>query len=202
MESLRVGDQAGSRQVVMNLYLGGHSAVDICDEVIAPTFHAIGDAWCEGVVQVYQERRACEICMSILREMVSIMPPPREDAPYAIGGTLWDDPYTLPNAMVELALREAGWRAESHGIGNPAGTLAAAIRDRRPDLFWLSVSTLHDEETWLKEYAIIAKAAEEPRVSVAVGGRALTPERRQRMTYAAYCDTLRHLIGFVQAVKG
>jgi methanogenic corrinoid protein MtbC1 len=102
--------------------------------------------------------------------------------------------------MVELVLREAGWRAESHGPGNPAATLAVAIRERRPDLFWLSASTMDSESQWLSEYQVVAQAAAEEVVPIAVGGRALSPELRQKMSYSAYCDSLRHLVGFAEAI--
>jgi methanogenic corrinoid protein MtbC1 len=199
--ALEAGNEARSRQVLLNLYLAGHPTVDISDRVIAPAFHALGSAWQHGTIEVYQERRACEICVAVLHELKGMLPSPATDAPYAIGGTLADDPYALPNTMVELVLREAGWRAESHGTCNPAATLAAAIRERRPGLFWLSVSTMDSENQWLSEYGIVSQAAAEEKVPIAVGGRAVTPELRHKMTYAAYCDSLRHLVGFAEAIK-
>jgi methanogenic corrinoid protein MtbC1 len=198
---LATGDDARSRQVILNLYLAGHPIVDICDRVIAQAFHGLGAAWQHGTIEVYQERRGCEISVAVLHELGRMLPAPSADAPYAIGGTLEDDPYTIPNTMVELVLQEAGWRAESHGSCNPATTLAAAIRERRPDLFWLSVSTMQGEREWLSQYRIVFQAATEERVPIAVGGRAMTPELRRSMTYSAYCDSLRHLVGFAEALK-
>jgi methanogenic corrinoid protein MtbC1 len=198
---LEAGDETQSRHAVLKTYVAGSSAVEICDQVIAPAFHALGAAWQHGAIRVYQERRACEICIVLLHELEGMLPPTAADAPYAIGGTLAGDPYTLPNTMAELVLREAGWRAESHGSGNPAATFAAAIRERRPDLFWLSVSAMDSKSEWLSEYKVISEAAAEQAVPIAVGGRAITPEIRRKMSYSAYCDTLQHLVSFVEAIR-
>lgn len=74
------------------------------------------------------------------------------EAPVAFGAALEGDPYTLPTAMVEITLPEAGWQAMSYGIGHPAETLCAAIRDGRPRLFWLSVSAVRSEAELLQQY--------------------------------------------------
>lgn len=199
-DSLQAGDEQRSRQTIVNLYLAAHRIADVCDAVIAPAFEALGSVWQHGELEVYQERRGCEICMAVLHELKGLLPAPAEGAPYAIGGTLTQDPYTLSNAMVELSLREAGWLAESHGGGNPGATLAAAIKERRPDMFWLSVSTFDSPEEFVAEYQAVAAAALECGVPIAVGGRALAPAVRQQMTYAAYCDKLRHLVAFAEAL--
>jgi hypothetical protein len=130
-----------------------------------------------------------------------MLPALAEDAPYAIGGTLSSDPYTLANAAAELSLREAGWLAESYGCGNPGSTLAAAIREQRPQLLWLSVSTFSSVDEFCDEFAIVSEAAATQGVPLAVGGRALAPEIRRRMTYSAYCDSLRCLVSFAQASR-
>ncbi len=200
-EALARGDEAASRQIIINLYMAGDSAVDIIDGVIGPTFISLGSAWQHGEIEIYQERRGCEICMGVLRELRGMLGPASDDAPRAIGGTLSADPYTLATAAAEVALLEAGWRAQSHGCGNPGFTLAAAIRDIRPDLFWLSVSTLDSEEEFLEGYEQVSLAAGECDVPVAVGGRALAPELRKRMSYAAYCDNLGHLVAFAEALS-
>ncbi len=200
-EALEAGDEQRGRQVIFNLYLARHSLVDICDKVMAEAFHALGHQWQHGQIEVYQERRGCEICMQILHELRGVQSPLAVDAPHAIGGTLEYDPYTLPNAMVEIVLREAGWRAESHGTCNPAATIAAAVRERCPRLLWLSFSTYSTEQALVADYQAVWQAAAELGIPVVVGGRALTAEIRQQMNYSAHCDTLRHLVAFVRTLE-
>ena len=122
-------------------------------------------------------------------------------APNAVGATLEGDPYTIPTLMAEIALREAGWRADSYGIGHPFSTLCAAIRAVRPRLFWLSVSTIPSAPDFTAGYANLYDTAVECGVPVAVGGRALTEEIRRAIQYAAHGDTLRHLISFARTLN-
>jgi len=198
--ALEEGDEEQCRRIVADLYLAGHTAVDICDQTIAAAFHALGSKWQHGQIEVYQERRGCVIGLRLLYELRAMLATQPEDAPYAIGGTLEHDPYSLPTAMIEVALREAGWRAESHGAGNPAATLCAAIEQRRPRLFWLSVSTLDTAAGFLADYRSLYETAARSDTAMAVGGSALTRDLRQEMTYSAYCDNLRHLITFAETI--
>jgi methanogenic corrinoid protein MtbC1 len=182
---------------VFDLYLAGQSACDICDRVLAAAFHDIGDAWECGEIFVYRERRGCEIALKALHDLRLALRVPPLDAPVAIGGALEHDPYRLPTTMVEVALREAGWRAASLGTLLPAATLIEAVRENRPQLLWLSVSSIASVPEFVEEYAQLHETAAKLGTAVAVGGRALTEEIRQQMTYSAYCDTLRHLVTFV-----
>jgi methanogenic corrinoid protein MtbC1 len=130
-----------------------------------------------------------------------MLPPLPPAAPLAIGGTISGDPYMIPATMVEVALREAGWRAESYGTGNPLDTLCAALARVRPALLWLSVSTFASAREFREGYAILHARAVELGIPVALGGRALTEEVRREIQYSAYCDTLAHLVSFSRTLR-
>lgn len=198
--ALENGDEEHARGVLFNLYLAGHSLCDIADKIVAATFHAIGDGWAQGHTEIYQERRAIEVTLRCIFELRQMIPSAAPDAPYALGATPQGDPYSLPTTLVELVLREAGWRAESYGSDHPFETLARAIGRRRPRLFWLSVSKIPVVDEFLAHYAALYDVATDAGVAVVVGGRALTPEIRAEMTYAAYCDHFRHLVSFAASL--
>jgi methanogenic corrinoid protein MtbC1 len=185
--------------MVFDLYLSNHSAASILDDVIAEAFHSIGDRWSHGEAQVYQERRAVEICSRVLTQLRMALPSVTSSAPLAIGGTCSGDPYTLPTAMVDIALREAGWRAESLGTNLPAETLVAAINDLRPRLFWLSVSALLNVDELVAAFDQIMEAANRTGASVIVGGRSITLDLQKRMINARYCATFRQTAAFAQS---
>ena len=199
-EALAAGDEDGCRRILFDLYLSGQSACDICDHVLAGAFHDIGDAWECGDLAVYRERRGCQVAFNALHDLSQALPTPAIDAPVALGGTLEHDPYGLPTAMVEVVLREAGWRSSSCGTLLPAATLAQAVRDDRPRLLWVSVSHIGSIGDFLDQYARLYEAAVEQGTAVAVGGRALHEEIRRQMVYTVYCDTLGHLVGFVSTM--
>jgi methanogenic corrinoid protein MtbC1 len=200
VEALAAGDEDVCRQVVFELLLAGHRTVTICDEVIAESFRAIGQKWDCGEVEVYQERRGCEICMRVLHELQRTLPAPSPNAPLAMGAAPEGDNYMLPTTMVELALRDAGWRAESLGWNLPFATLKAAVVEYRPRMFWLSVSHLPDRQAFLQGYAELVETCGS-RTAVVVGGRALDEESRKQMKVAAHCFNLAQLDAFAAAIN-
>lgn len=199
-QALLTGDEEQCRRIVFDLHLAGHPVHAIGDRVISPAFRDIGEFWSHGEAEVYQERRGCDICQRVLSELRTAIPWPPQDAPVAMGGTPECDPYTLPTAMVELVLRQAGWKSQSLGSRLPFATLASAIADMKPAIFWLSVSHIDDEEQFLTEYAAFYDQVRTT-TAIVVGGRVLTEPRRQRMQYAAHCDQLHHLVTFAQTLS-
>jgi len=199
--SLVSGNAEHARRLTVDLYLSGQRTVDICDKVLAEAFHRIGEQWGHGAVEVYQERRAIEIVVRILYELREMLPDVPPNAPVAFGGALSGDLYILPTTMAELVLCEAGWAANSFGTNLPAPTLAAALIDNRPLLCWVSISHIDDRSTFLSDYAQVFAAATQAGAAIVVGGRALEAELRQEMQFAAYCDNLRHLVGFADSMR-
>lgn len=200
MDALRHGDELQVRRYVMDLYLAGVSACDICDRALAPVFEDIGLEWQHGEMEVYQERRGCEIVARTLHELRQALPPVEPHSLTAIGGTLEDDPYTLPTTMVELVLMEAGCRAVSLGSGHPVPTLMAAMHELKPNLFWLSVSTYRDDQSLVQRFRQLSSCARELKIPFVVGGHALTERLRRRLEFTVHCDQLRHVVSFVQSV--
>lgn len=194
--ALEAGDEDQVRRLIFNLYLANHSVCDILDRVIAPSIHAIGDAWAHGTIEIYQERRGVEMLLRTLYQLRQSVPSVSADAPYAFGGTPEGDPYSLSTMSIEVVLREAGWRAESFGTNHPIATLCAAIRERRPRLVWLSVSWVPSIEGFLAAYPALYDAAAACGAALIVGGRALTEDVRRQMQYSAYGDNFRHLASF------
>ena len=194
------GNEDQARRLILELFLGDQSIADIGDNVISPSFQEIGIQWECGGMEVYRERRACEITMRILTELRQLLPVPGPGSPTAIGGTPDMDSYSLPTMLVEMVFREAGWRAQTLGCQLPFNTLAAAAIEQRPRLFWLSVSAINDEEEFLESFAEFRNAL--PRGTfLAVGGRVLEEAMRQRMQYSAYSDNLQQLESLANALR-
>lgn len=199
--ALLEGDEPLSRRVIFDLYLAKHALSAICDDVIAAAFREIGERWSCHQAEVYQERRACEIMLRILhafRDTQRGMDP----ACKAIGGTPPGDLYLLPNAMVELVLRESGWSAVSLGASIPFDSLAAAVRAHQPRVLWLSVSHIPDAAEFVRGYSQLFEVAQQQGVAIVMGGQALTCEIRQQIRYASFCDTVRHLEQFALTYRG
>ncbi|MEM6315518.1 MAG: B12-binding domain-containing protein, partial [Planctomycetota bacterium] len=154
LEALETGDNDKCRRLVLDLFLSGNSVVRICEELVTPALHALGDGWQCGQIEIFQEHRACEILNRILYDLRTILPPHAPQAPIAIGGTPPGDNYRLATLMVELVLVDEGWNAVSLGSSLPFATMAAAAQHHQPSLFWLSFSHVGDQ-------AVAAEAFEE-----------------------------------------
>lgn len=191
-QELLLGDEDAAQEVVLDLLLANHSVIVILEDLIARALHRVGELWSSGRLEVYQERRACEISSRILHEMRQIIPLPPHPRSRAIGGTPEGDAYQLPNAMVELSLRSCGWETACLGVSLPFPTLHVAIQQHQPQLFWLSVSHLADEADFVGKFNELYDAVA-TQVDVLIGGRALTERVRQRLRPAYYCEDLRQL---------
>lgn len=193
------GDYDVARQIMLDLFLAQHSVATIFDKVFGSAMKLIGDGWCDGNVEVYQERMGCEIASRLMYELRSMVKLPQAEAPMALGGSPENDPYTMPTRMVELVLAEAGWNAMSLGANIPFSSMVRAIEMHSPRLFWLSVSSVEDEEKFLSEYSLLWKSCGD-RTALIVGGRALTEPIRARMEYTAYGENLQRLTSLSKAI--
>ena len=194
-KALLAGDEECCRRVVLDLFLARHRVSTICDRVIARSFHLVGESWACGETDVYQERRGCEISSSVLHELRSSLPEPPPGSPLAIGCTPEGDRYALPTKMIELVLREVGWRATSLGTSIPFESMQRAVQSDRPRIFWLSVSHIEDEQRFVEGYHQLTRVAE-GFASLVVGGRALSEPIRQQLEFTTHCESLERLDRF------
>lgn len=198
--ALAAGDDERFGSLIYSLYLAGHEIAEIGDEVIAGAFAQLGDRWQHGALAVYEERRACEVVLRVIHELRRALPHPEAKAPLAIGGTPSGDPYSLPNALVELALREAGWHTMNLGCGLPVATIADAVTDLRPALLWLSISGTAVAEEILDGAAKLVAATRSRDVHIVVGGRAATDSVLAVLPGAKTVASLRELSGIARTM--
>lgn len=194
------GDESSARRVVMDAFLNAYSAAKVFDSIVVPAFSEIGNLWHCGTLEVYQERRACEICSRVVHELRRAVGAGPVDGPLAIGGTLDGDPYTIASSMSEVVLRECGWRATSLGNMLPFNTLMKAVENDRPRVLWLSVTSIRSPEQFVANFNVLFDTATSHGCVLVVGGQALTAEIRPLLRYTTYCDNFRHLEAFSQTI--
>lgn len=198
--SLVAGDESVVRQIVFDLLLSDHSVTAIFDDVLTPAMHRIGDEWSCGDVAVYQERRACEICMRCLHELRATSTS-ADNFPLAIGATAQADIYTLPITMSEIVLRWVGWKTNLLGTNLPFDTLIEAVEAARPRLLWLSVSFIADEPAFVAGVNRLFEAAHASNAAMAIGGQALLGIIRRQIQYTVFCETFRDLERFARSLN-
>lgn len=201
LQALKDGDENRCRKVLTTAYASRESIAWLADEFIMATFQTIGQQWDCGDLEIYQERRGCEICSRLLHELRRLIPEVPQNGPLAIGGAPEGDQYTLPTQIVELVLRENGWRTMNLGSNLPLPTIAAAVQQHQPRMLWLSVSHLEDQEAFVSGYAKLAEVLPKETV-VVIGGRALTDDLRPHLKYHGHCDNMQQLALFAAAMHG
>lgn len=199
-KSLLSGSETECRKIISSWYSTQGGMCSLADDLLCSTFRSIGQLWREGTIDVYQERLACEICQRIVLELRWLLPEPSTTAPLAMGGSPSGDQYQLATLVTEMVFREQGWRTAGLGSNIPFPSLLSAARKHMPKIFWISVSHIEDEKTFLAAYADFAKRLPKGVVLV-VGGRALTDVLRPKMMYSAHCDGMRQLTTLAKALK-
>jgi excisionase family DNA binding protein len=191
-QALAAGDEASCRSILHRRIENNSLRSEAASDLITDAMHGLGEAWECNELDIYQERRAGDICIRLINELRADPPPPRPDAPVAIGGSPSGDPFQLPTALVELALREIGWNATSLGHNLPMDSFVQAARESQPRLVWLSVSVIEDPIKFIAEQNRLAGQLGED-VALIIGGRALTDQIRPQLLYTAHCDSLRSM---------
>jgi len=198
--SLVEGDSGTANQILIYLFVNGWMMEEIIDQIVSVAFTRIGSKWEHGNLEVYQERRACEICLNTMREIRLMLSPPKENALKAIGATIEGDHYALPTFSVEITLATYGWNASSIGSNVPLNSLLQAVRDQSPDLVWLSASHLEDGDRFVEAVNNFAVQVPESTTFV-VGGYAIKPSFRPRIKGAICCDNLSQLVASIKHLK-
>lgn len=198
-ELLRAGKSAEARRLLRNLSRSRLDAAGLADRVVAPVMERIGHGWMVGSLDVYQEHVASSVLAAGIQERIDeITIEPSASAPLALGATTEGDFYVIAGLLAELSLRELGWEVRNLGTNLPLRSLANAAREYTPKLIYLSFGYLKDEDRFVREYHAFHEAASEVGSAVILGGRALRPELRSRLSYTAFGDRLSHLAEFAR----
>lgn len=201
-DALLKGNEESVWQIVFDIFLARHSISTICDRLIRPAVRTIGERWACSSVEVYQERRSSEFLQRILYNLRSTLKPPDREW-VACGGTLEQDHSSLATGMVELVLRDSLWNATSLGTSVPCESLAKALTDMRPKLFWLCATHIENVDRFVEQIGILSGVAESVRAAFVVGGGAINEEVRGRLSsYSCLiCDSMQQLETFARSIR-
>ena len=199
-DALAAGDESTCRQIIQNQLENGWKRFEAAEDLISDAMRGLGAAWDCSDIDIYQERVGCKICTRLINELRSELPIVETDAPVAVGGATSGDRYDLATALVELTLRESGWNATNLGCDLPLDSILQAAHDHQASLVWLSVSVIDDESSFVSQQNTFANSLPDD-VSLIIGGRALNDDIRPKLLYTAHCDSLRHLVGFAEAIR-
>lgn len=189
------GNEQGCRDLFVYLFVNLWSLQKIVDEVITPAFAKIGHDWNAGKLDVYQERRGCEVCFAAMQSLRKMFPDPLEGAMNAIGASVSQEPYSVPTLAAEICLAGTGWNASSLGGNVPFSSYLEIIRNERPDLFWLSISQVANESQLINELSQF-QASADPTVKLVIGGSGISPTIRSSLNSVVVCESMSDLLRY------
>ena len=211
LSALAAGQEDVCRRLLQIKLDDGWSRTEAAEDLIVDAMRGIGDQWDCGQLHVFQERRSCLICTRLIHWLFeglvceaaadSRSSQNKKTPPVAIGAAPETDPYEIPTALVQLALRESGWNAINLGHNLPLESMIRAAKEYRPKLVWLSVTWLSDPQQFIDQQNKLADSLG-PDVSLIVGGQGLNDGLRPHLRYTAHCDSLRHLIRLAARLRG
>jgi excisionase family DNA binding protein len=197
---LLLGDVASARRLLVDAYAAGRPMDDLGDSIVAPAMARVGAQWARNEIDVYQEHLVTQRLWALLLELRSFVRAPGDRAPLAAGGAPEGDPYVLPSLLIELTLRELGWRVLNLGPETPMPSLAAAVHAHLPRLVWISITSHQLAPAFLEAYPRLVDATRAGAVGVIVGGQGLTPDLQDKLVAAAFGTRLAHLREFARAL--
>jgi excisionase family DNA binding protein len=134
----------------------------------------IGTRWEQGRLTVIEEHLASHRLQRAIGRMVEWQPV-FPQAPIALLATAEGDDHTLGLSLVELCLREQGWRARWVGRFTPVAELVRAVSD--VDLVAVSASQSSNDARALGEQGrALVQACRRRQARVLLGGRGAWPE--------------------------
>lgn len=146
----------------------------VADE-LAPVLHEVGAQWEDGRIRVLDEHRASERLARALARLCELLPV-RSGTPRALLAAPEGEEHTLGLSLVELCIREVGWRPCWYGARTPARELAAAIRRREGEVVVLSASGASAPESLAEVARGVGEAAREAGALLVLGGRGPWPK--------------------------
>jgi excisionase family DNA binding protein len=156
----------------------------------------IGRRWEAGTLSVLDEHVVSSALQRGISAVVDAMPLDPE-APRCLLAAAEQDEHTLGLSLVELCLREAGWRTEWAGARTPASAIAERVERGDLAMVALSASQALADSASLRRAADEAAAACRPAgVAMVMGGGGAWPETH------AYARRFQDLRDFYQFAAG
>ena len=173
-EQLISGNKSAVWRMLIGRFLEGATIAELGDGPIRNALREIGAKWNHDADAIFIEHRATDLCIQIVQQMRLLAM--REHKSFrATGGAIDKDPYLLPSMLVASVIVENGGDATNLGPNTPIEVLKIdSIHrpvDERPELVWISTSTIEDPETTAQEITTFAKECHEVDIQLAVGGR-------------------------------
>jgi MerR family transcriptional regulator, light-induced transcriptional regulator len=168
-------DAPAARALLLALYVSGWPVAALCDGPMRFALEKIGILWEHGPAGIVIEHRATDTCVRALAEIRTLLAPPADDAPAAVGASPSGDPYLVPSMIAAAVLADLGYRDHNLGPEVPVDVLGQAVDHYRPRIVWLAMSVVRDDDGLAGSMVELADRLARQGATLVVGGRGVPP---------------------------
>jgi excisionase family DNA binding protein len=164
---------------------GGRGSWVAVADFLGTVLVALGERWASGAITVLEEHQASERLARALARVAGAMPL-AGSAPTALLLMAAGDEHTLGLSLVEVVLREAGWRTRWAGRGTPDRDVVAALERGGIALVAVSASSMsRDRRALARQAGVLGRACAAHGARLLVGGTGAWPDQP---ALATRCD--------------
>lgn len=145
-------------------------------EWLAPEIEELGRRWAAGEIGIVEEHFASERLARALARCAETLPV-RRDAPRVLLASAEGDEHVLGLALVDLCLREEGFRPLWSGRATPTEDIVREVEEGAVDAVALSASVVSGPAGLAAEAAAVGEACARTGAAFVVGGRGPWPEK-------------------------
>jgi len=200
VETLKAGNAAVARGLIVRAYLSGRSIAWIADEMIRAALGQLGMIWKHENDGIFIEHRATDICVQAVNEVRCLLDEPPCDAPVAIGAAPPDDPYVVPTTLAAMALHEVGYRAVNLGPLTPFEAVRHGIDHYTPRLVWIAMSVTGQSGKFANRIGELADHAGKHNAHLILGGRGAVAGTLSKLPNATIVQSMGELVGFAKGL--
>lgn len=144
LDLVQADDHQALRQALLRAQLR-MGVVAFVKELVAPLTVAVGEAWAQGRLQVFQEHLYTEVLTNVLRQIMHSLAGPAPAGPRVLLTTLPGEAHGLGLLMVETLLVMEGCACVPLGVQTPLAAIDQAARAHRADVVALSFTAVQPE---------------------------------------------------------
>lgn len=213
VDCLRRGAHRSLLSIVQSAISSGTTTADVIDNALAPAMWLVGQRWYQGTFDVYEEHlcsRNMRALLVSLRDWAAKRAVERHSKrnqsniprrPRAIGCSIGGEQHDLASTMIEWALVDLGWDAQSLGSSVPVDSLINAILMEQPILVWVSYTHSDNaNDLVLDNHHVHQSLGNFQRL--AVGGQALSIDLRRELLFDFAGNSMGELCQFASELPG
>ena len=200
-QHLIAGNEDETGALLINAYLHGTSLALLCDRVVTPAMHQIGELWYRGELTIADEHLATQTAITALQKLRGVIHLAVPSELKALICGVEGDLHELPIHLSQVLLENEGWDVINLGPNTPFFAVAEALSKHRPRLLCISAKLMTDPDRLGRDYAHVLKAASKLGSAIVLGGDGFADSLlSKRFPSEFYAKNFEQLLNFTRSL--